>query len=418
MNSIRTAFARLYNLIFPPIEPEMAVALREVRPFFIMSVTGLVFLYGWSLYYQEHLRKPAVLVSFTVLMLIHGILQLNTPRYATSTRRSLPYFIVQFSLAFILTYMGRNLALVYGMYMSILGISAGFFGLTPMGGLAILLSLAGSAVNFLLIESPNQLWVWALTALPMSAFVLIYVMMYHRMGVAHEQTQTLLHDLENAHRQLANYAAQVEELTRVAERQRMARELHDTLSQGLAGLILQLEAASAHLESQRTEKAQTILAQAMTQARGTLADARRAIGDLREMPAEQPPDLAQAVRLEAAQFKETSGIPCEVDITEDMPNLPDTVYETALRMVSECLSNTARHAQAQRAWIRMAAVGKVLYVETGDDGKGFNISQALNQEGHFGMLGVRERADLAGGKLLINSQPGLGTVIRLELPFQ
>jgi NarL family two-component system sensor histidine kinase YdfH len=264
----------------------------------------------------------------------------------------------------------------------------------------------------------QQDWLfWLLAVGPMTFFVVVYVVLYSRQSEARARALVLLVKLEAANQQLTEYAARVEDLTIANERQRMARELHDTLSQGLAGLILQLEAASAHLESQRIEKAQTVLAQAMAQARGTLADARRAIGDLREAPVEPPPDLAQAVRAEAAQFHKTTGIPCEVD-SAVLPNLPENVRETALRMVSECLSNIARHAQAHRAWIRMAAAGKVLYVEAGDDGKGFDISQALNQDGHFGLLGVRERADMARGKLVINSQPGLGTVIRLELPFQ
>jgi len=416
MNNIRLVFARLYNLLFPPLEPEMAEGMREVRPFFIMSVTGLVFMYGWSLYFQEHLRKPAYLVPFTLLMLIHGILHLNAPRYIGSTRRSLVFILVQVSLAFILSFMGRNLALTYGMFMSILGESAGFFGYTPLGGFAILLSLGASGVSFVLVESVDKLWAWVLTALPMTAFVLIYVIMYHRQALAREQSQTLLKDLENAHRQLAEYAAQAEELTLAAERQRMARELHDTLSQGLAGLILQLEAASAHLESQRIEKVQNVLEQAMAQARGTLADARRAIGDLREAPTSPSIDLAQAVRLEAAQFQTSTGIHCEVEISAP-PDLPVNVRETAMRMVSECLANTARHANAQRAWLRLAAAGKVLYVEAGDDGKGFDKADVQNQSGHYGLLGLRERTNLAGGKLVINSQPGLGTVVRLELPI-
>ena len=81
----------------------------------------------------------------------------------------------------------------------------------------------------------------------------------------------LLAELETANRQLTEYAARVEDLTIAAERQRMARELHDTLSQGLAGLILQLEAADAHLAANRPERARGILEQSMEKARGTPA---------------------------------------------------------------------------------------------------------------------------------------------------
>src|SRR5512141_2059623 len=96
-------------------------------------------------------------------------------------------------------------------------------------------------------------------------------------------------------KQLTEYAAQVEDLTIANERQRIARELHDTLSQGLAGLILQLEAADAHLSNKNSEQAQTIVTNAMAQARVTLADARHAIDDLRQSSRD---DLDSALRLE------------------------------------------------------------------------------------------------------------------------
>jgi two-component system, NarL family, sensor histidine kinase YdfH len=87
-------------------------------------------------------------------------------------------------------------------------------------------------------------------------------------------------------------------------------------------------------------------------------------------------------------------------------------------MVSECLNNAARHAAANQVWVRLAPSGKVVYVEVGDDGRGFDLSQALNQPGHYGLLGMRERAALAGGRLEISSTPGLGTVVRMEMPIE
>src|SRR5690606_37880015 len=90
-----------------------------------------------------------------------------------------------------------------------------------------------------------------------------------------------LAELETAHRQLAAYAAQVESLTLSNERQRMARELHDTLSQGVAALVLQLEAANAHLQNGRHDRAAGIIDLSLRRARNTLAESRAAIDDLR-----------------------------------------------------------------------------------------------------------------------------------------
>jgi NarL family two-component system sensor histidine kinase YdfH len=143
----------------------------------------------------------------------------------------------------------------------------------------------------------------------------------------------------------------VQDLTLANERQRMARELHDTLAQGLAGLILQLEAASTHLANGRNDRAQTILQQAMTRARATLADARRAIDDLRagQTPAH---DLEAALREQVAHFTDATGIPCALDVSLES-ELPDAAREHVLRAITEGLTNIARHAQAQHAWVNV-----------------------------------------------------------------
>jgi len=137
--------------------------------------------------------------------------------------------------------------------------------------------------------------------------------------------------LEAANRQLSEYAARVEDLTIAAERQRMARELHDTLSQGLAGLILQLEAVDAHLSHNHPEKAHAIISDAMLQARATLADARRAIDDLRQTTQD---DFETSLRLEISRFTDATGIPC-IFHADATPPLPDPVKETIIRAVAE-----------------------------------------------------------------------------------
>ena len=167
--------------------------------------------------------------------------------------------------------------------------------------------------------------VWVLPVLPTTVFVLMFVWMFDRQNKAREEAQNALRELDVAHRQLTEYAAQVEDLTLANERQRMARELHDTLAQGLAGLVLQLEAIDSHLSRGNTTKAQAITQQAMDRARSTLADARRAIDDLRSGDVPEV-DLETAVREEADRFTAASGIPCELSIV--LPSeLPDDVRE-------------------------------------------------------------------------------------------
>jgi len=244
-------------------------------------------------------------------------------------------------------------------------------------------------------------------------FVVAYVTLYMRQIEAREQAQTLLAELEVANSQLSEYAARVEDLTLANERQRMARELHDTLSQGLAGLILQLEAADAHLSKERPERAAQIVGEAMEQARETLANARRAIGDLRSGVGSVP-SLEQALDAEVGRFENGTGIPCELEV-QLKGEAPDPIVETGLRIVSEALTNIARHAQAAHAWVRVEASQAELCLEIRDDGLGFD-PEAVDA-GHYGLLGMRERARLVGGTLDVSSEKGQGTTVRVRLPL-
>lgn len=219
-----------------------------------------------------------------------------------------------------------------------------------------------------------------------------------------------------ANRQLADYAAEVRDLTIANERQRMARDLHDTLAQGLAGLILQLEAADSHLTQGNPVRAQAIVVQAMTRARTTLTDARRAIDDLRagEIPPER---FAKDVRALIDQFQETSRISVSLEL-QPLPVLGATVSETAMRAIGEALTNIAHHAHAHHVWIRLVLETNLLCLTIRDDGVGFFSDLAQGQGGHYGLLGLSERARLVGGALEITSNEGKGTTLIMRLPLK
>jgi NarL family two-component system sensor histidine kinase YdfH len=297
--------------------------------------------------------------------------------------------------------------------MGLLGEAVGLSGLTWRALLASVYYLMLGAINLAQISELVSLGWTLLGIIPMILFVVVYVTLYVRQAEAREQAQTLLTELEAANRQLSEYAAQVEDLTIAAERQRMARELHDTLSQGLAGLILQLEAADAHLSKERPERAQEIIAQTMEQARATLANARRAIGDLRSS-AEPVPGLEQALGAEVKRFENATGLPCELEV-QLKSELPDLIVETGLRIVSEALTNVARHAQASHAWVRVEETENQLCLEVRDDGSGFDPEAV--EAGHYGLLGMRERARLAGGTLEMSSEQEQGTAVKVCLPL-
>jgi two-component system, NarL family, sensor histidine kinase YdfH len=299
--------------------------------------------------------------------------------------------------------------------MALFGEAIGMFGLTRRGLLASLyyFTLAFISIQQTITSLPPALLV--VTALPVLIFVVIYVVLYRRQADAREQAQALAAELEAANRQLTEYANQVEDLTIAAERQRMARELHDTLSQGLAGLILQLEAADAHLNQQHPEKAREIIGQAMQKAREALADARRAISNLRET---NLGELGDSLRREVDRFEAATGIPCAFH-ADQPPPLPDPVKETILRTVSEALTNIARHAQASEAAVALS-LSKIeahtLRLEIKDNGLGFDPAQIPS--GHYGILGIRERIRLIGGTFTLDSAPQTGTILKVQIPVE
>lgn len=221
-----------------------------------------------------------------------------------------------------------------------------------------------------------------------------------------------------AHKRLAASASRVEELTRLTERQRLARELHDTLSQGLVGLSLQLDAADALLTRQRPERAQEVVRQAMERARSTLAETRSSLDNLRaeETHASTGALLSARLHEQVAHFTGSTGLACTVALGK-LTELPSVLHEPVLRMITEGLTNVARHAQARQAEICIGQHKEEVVIEVRDDGVGFDPTRIDRETGHYGLLGLRERVRLLGGQMQIESAPGKGTCLRFTIPL-
>ncbi len=398
----------------PPLSTPQEEERRLVRPFFALVVVSLLMLYSYTVLFTSAPRDPLRLVIVTALFLITGALHWLYTTLRVALRHTALYLVVQGLLCFVITLVGDSVSLAVGLYMMLIGEALGSMGLNWRGFVATAYFLTLSATNFYLLFRGEQFGVWALTVLPTIVFVIIFVWVFHQKDQAREEAQNALRELDTAHRQLAEYAAQVEDLTLTNERQRMARELHDTLSQGLAGLVLQLEAIDSHLSRNNVAKAQAITQQAMERARSTLADARRAIDDLRSGKLIEL-DLETAVRQEADRFTAATGITCDLMIS--LPSLlPGDVRDNTLRVVAEALTNVARYAQAQRVTVNLYPIDQSLAVEVCDDGTGFDPAQV--GAGHYGLIGLRERTRLSGGTLNVESAPGQGTTLKVYLPLK
>jgi signal transduction histidine kinase len=200
----------------------------------------------------------------------------------------------------------------------------------------------------------------------------------------------------------------------LAERTRLARDLHDTIEQTLAGIALRLNAA-AKLARRDPGASDEHLQLARNWLHQSQVDLRRSIWDLRSRELEQF-DLAAALRSSAEQLVQGTEIALDFQ-TEGRPQgLPEVVEENVLRIGQEALTNIAKHAQAKRVTIRLTFDPQVLRLRIDDDGVGF-AQQPTPADGHFGLMGMGERTKRLAGGLVIRSAPGEGTSIVVEIPL-
>ena len=210
-----------------------------------------------------------------------------------------------------------------------------------------------------------------------------------------------------------------EQATRVAlveERNRLAREVHDTLAQELTGIALQLEAADALLES-APERARARIRQALERTRESLAEARRSVLDLRAGPLERQ-ELPAALAQLAERVGQETGLAVAASLELDGPRLPARVEEALFRIAQEALVNVRRHAHAAHVQLRLYLRGDHVGLTVADDGCGF-AADALPARGPggFGLIGMQERAHLLHGTMRVRSAPGAGTQIDVLLPL-
>ncbi len=246
-------------------------------------------------------------------------------------------------------------------------------------------------------------------------FVLGYLMLYMQQSSSQIQLEQAHLELQGAHSRLAASSRQIETLTLLTERQRIARELHDTLAQGIAGMIMQLEVTSAQIHRKNYLQAQQVLSQALSYARTTLQDARLAITDLRYRTP-RVDQFVSSVQEEIAHFMQTTGIVCHAHL-DDLIHTPAHACEHVVRVIGEGLSNVARHAQARQVSVEAKVVERWLSISVRDDGQGFDPANQALYSGHYGLLGLQERANLVEGTLSLSSSGGEGTTLEFRVPL-
>ncbi len=201
-------------------------------------------------------------------------------------------------------------------------------------------------------------------------------------------------------------------LAMVEERERMARELHDALNQSLFSLSLTARAAARHLDTD-PELAAIEVQEIGDLAQQAMTELRTAVDGLRT-PDLDVDGLLPAIRNLATLLSRVHKIEIEVD-AESEPDLEGSVEHEVFRIVQEALTNAVRHSSARRVAVRVQN-GATLAVEVDDDGNGFDPDSRTNRGRRLGLTSMRERALAIGASLTIDSSPGQGATVRLQVP--
>jgi signal transduction histidine kinase len=220
-------------------------------------------------------------------------------------------------------------------------------------------------------------------------------------------------ELAHAHRQLRTYALQAERLAAAQERNRVARDIHDGLGHALTVVQMQIKAARAVLDAEAAQ-ADAVLAKAQQQAEQALREVRRSVAALRERQPSMPlPEALRALADEAS----AAGVPTELGVTGPARPLGVEAEESLFRAAQEGLTNVRKHAQATRARLMLDySQPAAVRLEVHDDGGGVAADGHSGGTGGYGLLGLRERAAHLGGRMSLESAPGQGSTLRVEVP--
>jgi signal transduction histidine kinase len=228
-----------------------------------------------------------------------------------------------------------------------------------------------------------------------------------------ELTKALAHQAMLA-MQLMRLSQQSREAAVVAERNRMARDIHDTLAQGFTGVIMQLEAAKGAATQGDLPEAANRIERASELARSSLGEARRSVRALRPRSLRDG-KLFVALDNLLKSMSEGTDLSAEFNAEGDERSIPAEYEEGLLRITQEALTNAVKHANARNFRATLSVGATRIQLRLVDDGRGFDPQR--EHEG-FGLIGMKERVDRMGGEFIIRSKPGIGTEILAELKAQ
>jgi signal transduction histidine kinase len=218
--------------------------------------------------------------------------------------------------------------------------------------------------------------------------------------------------LEQANAQLVHYSSTLEHLTISRERNRLARDLHDTLAHTLSALSVQLETVKAYFDVD-SGVTKELIEESLRATRSGLTETRRALKSLRASPLDDL-GLLLALRRMSEESADRAKMKLHLSLPDQIEPLSPDVEQGIYRVAQEAVANVVHHANARNLTLHLAIRDGRISLIIGDDGLGFDVEQG-RAAGRFGLTGMHERAQLAGGELTIESRPGQGTTMKLMI---
>ncbi|MFD3613406.1 sensor histidine kinase [Streptomyces atroolivaceus] len=389
--------------------------LQLITPWLLLTISTVIY-FSWVLPASGERFRPEGasalgLVSVSVLWVLFG----HTLPIKRRTLRPVPtgiFFIGLLALCVtLMTY--SDIFLVFTI--------AGFFHayllrpwpLGVLGVLATSVALNGSAMRVWATPTPDTLAEFILIVAVQTAAVGVGILLTARSEPEERKREELVGRLEAALHENAGLHAQLVAQARESgaqdERQRLAGEIHDTLAQGLAGIITQLQAAerSARVQGETEEH----VARALRLARSSLTEARRSVQALAPQELGRA-HLPEALHTLTERWAEDQGIGAQVEVTGTREPLSPAIEVSLFRVAQESLTNVAKHAEASRVGVTLSYTGTEVLLDVRDDGRGFANGVGTG----FGLTSMRQRIRGVGGHVEVQSAPGEGTSVSARVP--
>ena len=396
--------------ITKPVHPKIAAAL-----FVIVSLITFLFVVLEFFIFDIPNRaiSGGILTLNIVLMSLFGaqfLLYILVERYP-----ALVNFLIFLQTTILITLMAVNLDSSADIRVLVLPLSAMAAFFLPVGNAIFWLALffIVGAIHSTYLYGFEEMLSYAASLGEFSVFGIVGALM-RRSNQAYYSIESLYDELHDAHTQLTRYSEGVRQLAVSQERNRVAREMHDSLGHSLTVAVVQLEGAERLIPKDPNRAASIIhnmrdqLKQALAELRNTLAQLRSDDGD------EVIGNLAMALTELKTNFTQATGLEIELDLPDHLPELNEDQRHAIFRATQEGLTNVQRHANGSRAWVTLTPNRETIALTVSDNGQGFPKEIA---DGRFGLRGLQERADFFGGSVTRKNKSSGGGELTFTIPY-